>query len=62
MPASGSCYANAHIPPLQKSSLNKTPNFKQQKKRREEQQKKRNEEKQRQQAERKASPLRPEKS
>jgi len=37
--------------------MNKTPNFKQQKKRREEQQKKRNEEKQRQQAERKAIAL-----
>ena len=35
------------------STLNKTPNYKQQKKRREDQQKKRSEEKQRQQAERK---------
>jgi hypothetical protein len=42
--------------------LNKTPNFKQQKKRREDLQKKRNEEKQRQQAERKASTFQPEKS
>lgn len=41
------------------SPLNKTPNFKQQKKRREEMQKKRNEEKQRQQAERKAGNLPP---
>lgn len=44
-----------------KSTLNKTPNFKQQKKRREDMQKKRNEEKQRQQAERKIAPLTPEK-
>jgi hypothetical protein len=58
----GSCYAAAHIPPLQKSPLNKTPNFKQQKKRREDQQKKRNEEKQRQQAARKGSVFQPEKS
>jgi hypothetical protein len=62
IPAPGSCYAAAHIPPQQKSTLNKTPNFKQQKKRREDQQKKRNEEKQRQQAERKASTFQPEKS
>jgi hypothetical protein len=62
IPAPGSCYAAAHIPPLQKSPLNKTPNFKQQKKRREDQQKKRNEEKQRQQAARKATTFQPEKS
>jgi hypothetical protein len=60
---SKSCYAAFYIPPpLQKSTLNKTPNFKQQKKRREDQQKKRNEEKQRQQAARKTSPFQPEKS
>ena len=47
---------------FQKSALNKTPNFKQQKKRREDQQKKRNEEKQRQQAARKVSTFQPEKS
>lgn len=41
--------------PNLKSTLNKTPNYKQQKKRREEMQKKRNEEKQRQQSERKVS-------
>lgn len=62
MPAPGSCYARAHIAPLQKSPLNKTPNFKQQKKRREDQQKKRNEEKQRQQAARRANAQQPEKS
>jgi hypothetical protein len=62
MPASGSCYAAAHIPPFQKSPLNKTPNFKQQKKRREDQQKKRNEEKQKQHAARKASVFEPQKS
>ena len=43
--------------PNLKRTLNKTPNFKQQKKRREDMQKKRNEEKQRQQAERKSSDL-----
>lgn len=47
-------------PPNLKSPLNKTPNFKQQKKRREDLQKKRNEEKQRQQAARKyTDPLPP---
>jgi hypothetical protein len=60
---SKSCYAAFHIPPpLQKSTLNKTPNFKQQKKRREDQQKKRNEEKQRQQVARKSGTLQPEKT
>jgi hypothetical protein len=48
-------------PPNLKSTLNKTPNFKQQKKRREDMQKKRNEEKQRQQAARKVSDLPPQK-
>jgi hypothetical protein len=62
LPADASCYAAAHIPPVQKSHLNKTPNFKQQKKRREDLQKKRNEEKQRQQAARKTSVFQPEKS
>jgi len=42
-------------PSQPESTLNKTPNYKQQKKRREEQQKKRNEEKQRQRTERKDS-------
>lgn len=45
--------AGAPAPSQTESALNKTPNYKQQKKRREEQQKKRNEQKQRQQAERK---------
>jgi hypothetical protein len=45
------------ITPNLKSTLNKTPNFKQQTKRREDMQKKRNEEKQRQQAARKSSDL-----
>jgi hypothetical protein len=50
------------LPPNLKSTLNKTPNFKQQKKRREDMQKKRNEEKQRQQAARKASDVPSQKS
>lgn len=45
--------------PQPESTLNKTPNFKQQKKRREDMQKKRNEEKQRQQAARKVSDFTP---
>lgn len=42
-----------------KSTLNKTPNYKQQKKRREDLQKKKNEEKQREQAARKAPDFQP---
>jgi hypothetical protein len=53
--------ASAPALPNLKVTLNKTPNYKQQKKRREDEQKKRNLEKQRQQAERKVSDLPPEK-
>jgi hypothetical protein len=49
------------LPPNLKSTLNKTPNFKQQKKRREDMQKKRNEEKQREQAARKSNTFEPQK-
>ena len=55
-------FAPAIIFPELRNTLNKTPNFKQLKKRREDQQKKRNEEKQRQQAARKSSDPQPQKS
>ena len=62
MPSTKPIAPDAESLPNLKSTLNKTPNFKQQKKRREEMQKKRNEEKQRQQVARKASNLPPEKA